>query len=456
MPEQRILCRQVLLETGWASEQILAVDEGGLIHSVKDNHGAPPDVVLDGPVIPGMPNLHSHAFQRLIAGLTSETRQGADNFWGWRQTMYGFAQKITPDQIEACATWLYAEMLSAGYTSCGEFHYLHHQPGGKHYAKRSETSERILAAADRSGISLTLLPVFYHASGFGKKSVEAHQRRFANSLDDYLALLEEVHARVRHSPVHRAGIAPHSLRAVPAPLLLELLAACDQDLPVHIHVAEQVAEVEDSLEYLSARPVQWLLDNAGVDPRWCLVHATHMDAAEAKRAACSGAVAGLCPSTEADLGDGYFNTSRWLEEGGSLGIGSDSNLIISPAEELRLLEFGERIRTRRRNILRTETQACGQFLWTHAARNGARAIAQPVGRIARSCRADFVELDPEHPMLVARGVDSILETLVFAGLSGMVRSVFVAGNQLVADGRHVEHDSLARRFSRAARALVEQ
>lgn len=456
MRETRLLCHLVLLESGWASKQVLEVDENGLIRSIRDHDGSVPDAVLDGPVIPGMPNLHSHAFQRLIAGLTSETRRDADNFWGWRETMYGFAQRITPEQIEACAAFLYAEMLCAGYTSCGEFHYLHHQPGGQPYPKLSETSDRILAAAGQSGMALTLLPVLYQVSGFGKQSAEPHQGRFVNSLDDYLALLDEIRSAVRGSPLHRAGVAPHSLRAVPGPVLLDFLDRMDDDLPVHMHVAEQVAEVQESLEYAGARPVQWLLDNAGVDENWCLVHATHMTDAEAKGAAARGVVAGLCPSTEADLGDGYFDTDRWLEVGGRFGIGSDSNLVLSPAEELRMLEFAERLRARRRNVLRTPTVPCGRFLWTKAARDGAQAIGQPAGVIATNRRADLVELDPKHPLLAARGVDAVLETLVFAGLAGMVRTVYVAGRKRVEDGRHPEQEILARRFSAAARALVDQ
>ncbi|MBT8061752.1 MAG: formimidoylglutamate deiminase [Gammaproteobacteria bacterium] len=455
MAERRIHCHRVMLESGWATGQLLELDSDGFVSAISDHGGEQVDSELKGPVIPGMSNCHSHAFQRLMAGLTSGTSAGVDNFWSWREAMYGFARQLTPEQIEACAAWLYAEMLSAGYTSCGEFHYLHHQADGTPYPNLAETSARILSAANRSGISLTLLPVYYQSSGFGNKGVEPHQRRFANSLDDYLAIIDQVQKMVAHSPVLRSGIAPHSLRAVPTSALAELLGASDDRLPVHIHVAEQLAEVEQCVDHLGARPVQWLLDSVNVDGRWCLVHATHMEPQEARLAAASGAIAGLCPSTEADLGDGFFNAAQWLADGGKMSIGSDSNLVVSPSEELRLLEFTERLRRRQRNVLRSKNQPCGMFLWQHAARNGARAIDQPAGRIAKGCRADLVELNPDHPLLASRSEESILETVVFAGLEGMIRSVFVAGNQVVSDGLHVNHELLAGAFKEVSGALLQ-
>lgn len=453
MHPRRFHCRKVLLDGGWSKDRLLETDEQGMLVGISDAGGQTADQVIEGPVIPGMPNVHSHAFQRLMAGLTGARSQNADDFWGWREAMYGFANRITPGQIEDCAAWLYAEMLCAGYTSCGEFHYLHHQPGGQPYDNRAEASERLLAAAVASGISLTVLPVFYHVSGFGKDTVEPHQRRFANGLDEYLSLLEQVRSLADATPMMSSGLAPHSLRAVSPESLLSLLRMSDEQQPVHIHVAEQLAEVEGCLAHLGARPVEWLLHNARVDRRWCLVHATHMEMSELQGAAGSGAIAGLCPTTEADLGDGFFGSREWLQAGGRFGVGSDSNLIISPAEELRLLEFSERLRSHGRNVLQDGKSQCGAFLWQAAARHGASAIAQPAGCISIGKRADLVELDPEHPMLAERGDEAILETLVFAGQAGMVRSVWVGGSQCVSNGRHADHERLAANFIRASKEL---
>jgi formimidoylglutamate deiminase len=402
-----------------------------------------------------MTNLHSHGFQRLMAGLTGTGQQNADSFWGWRKAMYELANRITAEQLEDCMAWIYAEMLMAGYTSCAEFHYLHHRPDGSAYEQRAETSLRILEAADAAGISVTLLPVLYSSSGFGKSTTDSHQRRFRNSTVEYLEILQDCQRAIHEKALHRLGVAPHSLRAVPPESLQRLLnSGLPPDIPVHIHIAEQVAEVEDCLVCLGARPVEWLLDNAGVDSHWCLVHATHMTDAELDGAASTGAVAGLCPSTEADLGDGFFATAAWLQAGGSFGIGSDSNLRISVSEELRLLEFTERLKQGRRNVLQNAQAGCGRFLYEHAASSGALAMGQTTGLLQTGYRADLVELDAAHPLLEGREGDAILDSLVFAGGNEMVRSVWVAGQPVVNDGHHIHESGLRKRFGLTMKALL--
>ncbi|NND45068.1 MAG: formimidoylglutamate deiminase [Xanthomonadales bacterium] len=455
MPERGIWCAKALLPGGWCESVRLVLTADGVIRSVVEAPAAQGDVVLPGITIPGMPNAHSHGFQRLMTGLTGQLREGGDSFWGWRNTMYTLANRISPEQLADCMAFVYMEMLLAGYTSCVEFHYLHHQPDGRAYGQAAEMSLRVLAAADAAGISVTLAPVLYQVSGFGAAGPEAHQRRFSQSLDAYLALLDDCRHQLEGRPLHRLGVAPHSLRAVPLDALRALTGALpENDTPIHIHVAEQPAEVEACLEAHGARPVELLLDRVGLDRRWCLVHATHVTADECTRAARSGAVAGVCPSTEADLGDGFFGTPAWLDAGGRLAIGSDSNLRISPSEELRLLEFAARLRTGTRQVLRSPEQACGRFLYEHAAHGGAQALGQAVGQLDTGHRADLVELDAEHPLLVGRSQDEWLESYVFGGHEGMIRSVFVGGEQRVAEGRHPAEAALRERFASVTRALT--
>jgi len=455
VPETSIYCRSALLANGWAENIVLEIGQHGLIDRISAGKPGDANTSLNGPVIPGMPNLHSHGFQRMMAGLTGSAADSEDSFWGWRDAMYRFANRISADQLEACMAWVYTEMLLAGFTSCAEFHYLHHQPNGTPYDCVAETSLRVLNAADSSGIAVTLLPVLYRVAGFGQQTTGAGQQRFRNSLDNYLGLLQICQQTVRKQNLHHLGIAPHSLRAVPADDLRNLLETSGlQDMPVHIHIAEQTAEVQACMDYLGGRPVDWLLNNVRVDKNWCLVHATHMKDSERQAAAKSGAVAGLCPTTEADLGDGYFDAQAWLEYSGRFGIGTDSNLRISVSEELRLLESTHRLRLEKRNVLHDGTKSSGRFLYEHAAESGAMALGQNTGMIKQGCRADLVELDESHPLLLARKDDEILDSLVFAGGADMVKSVFVAAKQCVFDGKHVREDELRKGFSSAMKALL--
>lgn len=387
---------------------------------------------LTGFVVPGMPNLHSHAFQRAMAGLAERASPEGDNFWRWREVMYRFLAVLTPEDVEAIAAQLYVECLLHGYTSVAEFHYLHNAPDGSRYADPAELSRRIVAAADNAGIGLTLLPVLYRHSQFGGAPATDAQRRFVLSLDEYAALCETM------SHNTRIGVAPHSLRAV-TPEELHAAIAIAGNRPIHIHVAEQEKEVADCIAWSGARPVAWLLDHAPVDHRWCLVHATHTDQSEHQRLAASGAVAGLCQTTEANLGDGIFPLREYLADGGHFGIGSDSHVSVSPVEELRWLEYIRRLETRTRNVTRN--------LYQQALAGGAQAL----GRGA----ADLVVLDTDHPALVGRSGEGLLDAWLFSGNSTPVRDVMVGGKWVVRGGKHHAQQTIAQAFSRTMRRLAE-
>jgi len=427
---------------------MMQVDERGLIRSLEEGDPREADLELPGPVIPGIPNCHSHAFQRQMAGMAGFAGpEGADSFWSWRDAMYRLANRMTPEVLEAIAYWLYVEMLQAGYTSCAEFHYLHHQKNGQAYGNIDEMSGRLFEAASRAGLSLTLLPVLYCRSGFDSETALPQQRRFITAPEDFIQLFDRCLDRAGDHPHHVVGLGLHSLRAVSKSQLEAVLGAeRGRAAAVHIHIAEQLAEVSQCEAAYGARPVEWLLANVQVDDRWCLVHATHMTDLEYDRAAASGAVAGLCPTTEADLGDGFFEAERWAGIGGDFAIGSDSNLRISPIEELRLLEFGLRLRTGRRNVLTRDALSCGRVLYEGALNGGRRALGQPVGKLAEGFRADLVELDESHPMLHGVEDDDILDRYVLAGDQGMIRSVFVGGRQCVRNGIHEARDAAAAGF----------
>lgn len=450
----KIYCRTLLQGDHWHHDAVLNVAQDGVIDTLENGSPQTADITLEGVVVPGMPNAHSHTFQRLIAGLTGPQGGDTDSFWSWREAMYRTANRVSPEQYGAVAQWVFIEMLKAGYTSCAEFHYLHHQPGGAVYADPAEMSMQVIAAAAGSGIALTLLPVLYCSSGFGKSTVSAEQQRFANTPGQFLRLLESCQQEVAQNPLLQLGMAPHSLRAVPAAILHEVLQSWpDRRCPVHIHIAEQPAEVEACQRHLGARPVEFLLAQFPVDGRWCLVHATHMSPGELQLAAKSKATAGLCPTTEADLGDGVFRTAEWLGAGGSFAIGSDSNVRISVAEELRLLEYNERLRSGQRNVLTTAGTGCGRFLYQHAAKSGATALGQAVGQLEPGCRADLLELDGNHELLAGRKPDAVLDSWIFAGDNSMLNSVWVAGRRLVDRGHHAAEAESRKAFARTVLAM---
>ena len=398
--------------------------------------------------LPGMPNLHSHAFQRGMAGLAEMRGSAPDSFWTWRELMYRFALTTDPEDIEAIAAQLYVEMLEAGFTRVGEFHYLHHDRDGRPYADVAEMAGRIAAAARKTGIGLTLLPVFYAHGNFGGAPPSPGQRRFICDLDLYARLLDASRRAVADLPGSAVGVAPHSLRAV-APEELAAIVALAASGPVHIHVAEQVKEVEDCLAWSGARPVDWLLGHADIDARWCFIHATHMTSDETRRLAESGAVAGLCPVTEANLGDGIFPGPAYVASGGRFGIGSDSNIRIGVADELRQLEYAQRLRDRARNVMAVASGSTGRALFEAALHGGAAALASGAAGLVPGASADIVSLRADHPLLVGRDGDALLDSWIFAGGSDLVDCVWTRGVKRVARGRHLGRDAVTPRFKAA-------
>lgn len=438
-----IFADQALLSGGWRQRVRIGV-EAGTITDLQPDASPLPDDERHAIVLPGMPNVHSHAFQRAMAGLAETRGSGADTFWTWRETMYRLALTMTPDHVEAVAAQLYVEMLEAGFSRVGEFHYLHHDRYGGPYANIAEMAERIAAAASETGIGLTLLPSFYAHFTFGGTTPSEGQRRFINDIEGFGALLEKSKQAVRHLDGALVGVAPHSLRAV-TPDELKQVAALSPKGPIHIHAAEQVKEVEDCIAWSGARPVQWLLDSAGVDSRWCLIHATHMTESETAALARSGAVAGLCPITEASLGDGIFDGQRFREQGGRFGIGSDSNVLIGVADELRQLEYAQRLASRTRNVLASQGQSNGRALLDAALAGGAQALGVTASTLAVGAPADFIALDASHPSLAGKSGDAILDSWIFAN-GAAVDCAWVRGRKLVSNGRHIRRDPIARRF----------
>jgi formimidoylglutamate deiminase len=437
MSAGHLCANHALLPGGWARDVLLEWNDAGVLTTVCAGATA----ALESPraagvLLPGMPNLHSHAFQRAFAGLSEHRGAGTvDSFWTWRDLMYRFALKVSPEQLEAIATQLYVEMLRAGYTAVCEFHYLHHDPQGRPYADPAEMALRLLAAADRAGIGITLLPVLYQDAGFGGQPARADQRRFVNSTDALLTIAQRLRS---HGAV--VGVAPHSLRAVGPEALRELVAAThatDPTAPIHVHIAEQQQEVDDCIAWSAQRPVAWLLANAPVDARWCLVHATHLVDAERRGLAASGAVAGLCPSTEANLGDGVFDAASYFPAGGAWGVGSDSHASVEAAEELRLLEYSQRLALQRRNVLASDAKRqVAERLWLGAVHGGARASGRAIGGLATGEQADFVVL-AGNGSLGGLAPAQALAGHVFANQGrSAVRDVWVAGIRRVTDGAH--------------------
>jgi len=461
MNHRRLFAEHALLPSGWARDVLLSWNDQGLLTGVDVQTSCPAGTPrAAGPLLPGMPNLHSHAFQRAFGGLTEYRGATQDSFWSWRSLMYRFAAAITPEQLEAIATGLYVEMLEAGYTSVCEFHYVHHERDGRPYADDAALSMCLLRAATRAGIGLTLLPVLYQTSGFGAAPPTEGQRRFIRSTDNMLDLLQRLKPLCEAQGA-RLGLAPHSLRAVPSDSLREALLglhAMDATAPVHIHIAEQTAEVDACLAWSGQRPVQWLLNHAPVDTRWCLVHATHMSAEESARAAQTGAVAGLCPSTEANLGDGIFDAHSWLQAGGRWGLGSDSHASVNAAEEMMLLEYSQRLATRQRNVLATVEQPSVATAMTLAAvTGGAQACARPVAGFAVGQQADGVVLDAQHALLRdLPSPEAMLSAHVFAShRQSALSQVWVRGRLQVQSGRHVLHEHAMSGLIAARQQLLE-
>jgi formiminoglutamate deiminase len=436
-----------LMPEGWATDVRVEIAQGRFSGVTRNARMQPGDEAV-ALALPGMSNVHSHGFQRGMAGLTEYRGPDADNFWSWRELMYRFVERMSPDDLEAITALAYVEMLESGFTRVGEFHYVHHDVAGTPYANVAEMAGRVSAAAAASGIGLTLLPVFYAQGGFAGKPPTEGQRRFVNDVDGFAGLLEACAAAIEPLADAIVGVAPHSLRAV-TPQQLRAITALMPAGPIHIHAAEQVREVDDCVAWSGARPVQWLLDHAQVDSRWCLIHATHQTAEEVVRLARSGAIAGFCPITEANLGDGVSPASAYIGAGGAFGIGTDSNVRIDVSEELRLLEYSQRLRDRARNVIaRAEVPSTGRALFDGAARGGARALGIESGGLVAGASADFISLDTNSPILVERHGDALLDSFIFAG-GATVDGVWRAGRKVVADGKHVARAGIAKGFRAA-------
>jgi formiminoglutamate deiminase len=446
---EKLRFEQALLPKGWASDVEIEIGDDGRIAAVVPGVKPNGAMRVPGAAVPGIANLHSHAFQRGMAGLAERRGTKRDSFWTWREAMYRFALTATPEDAEAIATLAYAEMLEAGFTRVGEFHYLHHDHDGRPYSDLAEMTARIAAAASETGIGLTLLPTFYAHATFGGAAPLPEQRRFICSLDLFSRLFDASRKVVSRVDGATLGMAPHSLRAVTSDELAALVPLAG-DGPIHIHAAEQVKDVEDCVSWSGARSVEWLLDNMDVDHRWCLIHATHMSERETQRLASSGATAGLCPVTEGNLGDGIFNGADFVRTGGRYGVGTDSNIRISAAEELRQLEYSQRLKEHSRNVMARGTGSTGRALFDSAVA-ASIALGVPAPSLSVGSSADIVTLKAD-PAIANLG-DAILDSWIFTGET-CVDSVWVRGVKRVTDGRHVRRDEATARFQRARARLL--
>ncbi|MGB1263575.1 MAG: formimidoylglutamate deiminase [Cognaticolwellia sp.] len=446
----KLFAKKILLVDGWANDQTLSI-ENGVISDISAGYVEGAEQA-NGVVIPGMVNCHSHAFQRAFAGFSEQGSEGQDSFWTWRNIMYKFLGQLSSKDAQVIASQLYIEMLKMGYTRVAEFHYLHHDINGENYAELSAMAQAIFAAAQQSGIGLTLLPVLYRFSGFDAQAPNEGQKRFINSVEQFNQLVSECFELAKAQPNSNVGIAPHSLRAVDKSSLLSAVAhvrVLDPQAPVHIHIAEQQKEVQDCLKHYGKRPVQWLLDNAPVDQHWCLIHATHIDEQERKGIVASQAISGICPTTEANLGDGIFPTDDFLKDNGTFAIGSDSHISVNPIEELRWLEYAQRLSKQQRAMLATsEQKSVGLNLWQQAAAGGAQSTNSNTGGLAVGKQADLLVLDDSQLRLYAHGDEHLLDSVIFASQQNPVQDVMVNGVWMIRDGRHELEDVSADNFAK--------
>jgi formimidoylglutamate deiminase len=447
-----MFAHHALLPNGWTNNVRLHWDEAGALTQIETGAQCQAGEYVESYVLPGMTNLHSHAFQRAMAGMTEIAGEGPDSFWTWRDLMYRFALAITPEQIQTIAAQLYAECLRYGYTSVCEFHYLHRAPDGSFYANRAEMAERVIAAAQDVGMGITMLPVLYSFADFKDQPLRHDQRRFSTNVDEILGLISDLEKH--RSAKVEVGVAPHSLRAANVSQIQELVKALPSQRPIHIHIAEQMREVEASLEATGQRPVELLLNTQEVDQSWCLVHATHLTSQEVQGIAKRGAVAGICTTTEGNLGDGFFELPEFIEAGGVFGIGSDSHVSQSAVEEIRWLEYGQRLRSQKRNVASVKGQRhVADFLWNACLHGGAQAAARAVGRLQTGYRADFLVLDDAHPNLQDLPTELLLSSFIFSGNDNLIRDVYVSGQAVVQDGRHVQQERITNNFKQCMREL---
>jgi formimidoylglutamate deiminase len=450
-----IFADKALLPDGWAQNVAVTLDLDGRISAIDRVASPVGDRV--GILLPAPSNLHSHAFQRAMAGMSE--RRGTevrDSFWTWRQIMFRFLDALTPDDVEAIAAFVQMEMLEAGYAAVGEFHYLHHQPGGSPYGNLAEMSDRIMAAATDTGIGLTHLPVLYQYGGCDRQPLAHGQIRFGNDFERFQKLHDMAEEALKSLPGDAViGVAPHSLRAVDEAGLASAVALTG-NCPLHMHLAEQVAEVDEVVAAKGKRPVDWLLANHDVSQNWCLIHCTQMTPEETTGLAATGAVAGLCPITESSLGDGIFDGVRYLENAGRIGIGSDSNIRISLSEELRTLEYSQRLRDKCRASVATPEKSTGRVLFENVASGSAQAVGRDAGSIAIGQRADLVALDGNAIDLEGREGDEILDAFIFAGDDRMVSDVWSAGRHVVQSGIHVKGDAIRDKYRATMASLRDR
>lgn len=449
----KVFAKRAYLMSDWEHNVRLTICDDEIFEIETSAQAGIDDICVDT-LLPALSNLHSHSFQRAMAGMTEFRAKGRDSFWTWRDLMYRFLDHLTPDQIGAIAALAFMEMQTSGYAAVGEFHYIHHAPGGQAYGDRAELSNQIMEAAKTTGIGLTHLPVLYSYGDVGQHPLAGGQFRFGNTVDQFGDLVDRCKSMAAsHNPDTRVGIAPHSLRAT-SPGDLARIRQIHGDGPIHIHIAEQTKEIESVQAVLGARPVEWLLDNADVDARWCLIHATHMTKGETTRMAKTGAVAGLCPVTEANLGDGIFNGANYLNAGGAFGIGTDSNVNIALNEELRLLEYSQRLKQRERNVLSQSHGSTGQTLYSGAALGGAQAIGRNAGVISIGKLADLVAIDSTDLSLCGLRGSQIFDGYIFAAKDTIVTDVWSAGRHMVQGGRHVAETYIKTKYRAAISDLM--
>lgn len=439
----------------WQENVRITVNELGMITDIIPDSSEENAEWLSGPVLPGMPNLHSHAFQRAMAGLAEiAVANQADSFWSWRDKMYGMMDKLTPDHLQSIAQYLYIEMLKAGYTSVAEFHYVHHDQQGGVYGDLAEMAKQISNAASTAGIGLTIVPALYSWSGFGEQPPVHGQRRFINSTDQYLKLYQNIHDHLKTNSTQKAGICFHSLRAATSSQIETVLAEAYAEAPIHIHIAEQQKEVQDCLSWSGLRPVEYLYAHHQVNERWCLVHATHLNQSEISQIAQSKAVVGLCTTTEANLGDGFFPLPDFLAQQGHFGVGSDSHISVNVTEELRWLEYEHRLKTQHRNcLLAGQSGSSGEMLYQKALKGGAQALAQPIGSLSVGQRADWIVLDEKNPFVAASSANALFDRWLFGHTSQLVKDVMVGGHWVIKDQQHAQDESTSQSFLQTLRAL---